>query len=138
MNRIIEQKSPSAKIAEKIVTSRSHSFAVKVTMLFQMGLVDETLYENIRALNNLRNEYAHEIDVDFAEHYHKGFRKSDGTRIFPNPKAVRNQVQIPESDAAKAALAAIRACTFSKLNEKCAELNVDLSKVPTKRRRRHL
>ena len=44
---------------------RAYTFAVKLNFVFAMKLIPEELYTNIRKLNNIRNTYAHELNVNF-------------------------------------------------------------------------
>ena len=64
LDRLIGEKS---EIAGRILKDhRTYTFSVKLALVFHMRLLDRSLFDNLAALNSLRNSYAHEIDVDLA------------------------------------------------------------------------
>jgi len=72
LDRLIDEKS---EIAPRILNDhRTYTFSVKLSLVFHMGLLERRLYDNLAALNTLRNTYAHEIDVDLSESFDRGFR----------------------------------------------------------------
>lgn len=44
--------------------SIKYSFAVKLNLIYNMGCIPEALYLNIKKLNKLRNQFAHNLDFD--------------------------------------------------------------------------
>lgn len=80
LDRLIDERSP---IAKKILDDRrTYTFAVKLTVVFHLQLLEQSLYDNLVALNGLRNAYAHEIDVELTRVIDKGFKRSDGSPLF--------------------------------------------------------
>lgn len=61
INRIIEEKSPTAK---EILDNRNFTFSIKLALVYNMGFITEIIYSNIKTLNNLRNKIAHQLDYD--------------------------------------------------------------------------
>lgn len=65
------------------------TFAVKLDLCYEMGLVSDFLYENIQALNSLRNKMVHNLDVDFKD-LKLHFTSSAGEKMFPIGDFVRD------------------------------------------------
>jgi uncharacterized protein YlaN (UPF0358 family) len=64
INKIIQAKSP---IYKEILDNNRYTFSIKLDLIYNMGLIPEGLYKNIKKLNSLRNKYAHEINYDFTK-----------------------------------------------------------------------
>lgn len=80
LDRLIDEKS---EIADRILKDhRTYTFSVKLSLVFHMGLLERNLFDNLAALNSLRNTYAHEIDVDLAQSFDKRFVRHDGEALF--------------------------------------------------------
>ncbi len=78
LNEIIKHqcKAPS-KILED---HRTYTFAVKLQLLYAMKLMPEGLYRNVQTLNSIRNQYAHNLDVN-ANKLSYDIRKDDNQII---------------------------------------------------------
>ena len=65
LNYLIESncKNPS-KILED---NNRWTFAMKLEICYQMNLIEDYLYLNIRKLNDIRNKYGHNLTVNFRE-----------------------------------------------------------------------
>ena len=63
INKLIELRSPNPKE----ILDRNYVFAIKLMLVYNMGLIPEQLYLNIKKLNTLRNKYAHNLDYDFTK-----------------------------------------------------------------------
>ena len=48
---------------KKILENRDFTFSIKLEICFQNGFLPETLYNNIKKLNKIRNKYAHQLEV---------------------------------------------------------------------------
>ncbi len=65
LNHLIES---SCKYPSKILGDNNRwTFSLKLELCFQLGLIEEYLYLNIRKLNDIRNEYGHNLDVNFRD-----------------------------------------------------------------------
>ena len=122
IDALIEHRSPTAK--QILEDHRAYSFSVKLTIVFNMALVPEGLFKNLRALNSLRNEYAHQIDVDLA--------KSFATKTFVSPRggpafcgvSFEDAFALESVDEGKKALSELREITFGWLHDACATAGV--------------
>ncbi len=116
LDRLLEKNSPRHK---KILGDhRTYSFAVKLMLVLHLGLIEEMLFDNIERFNAMRNEYAHDLDVDLADVFDRGFVKKDGYPLFPDSAKTRKAIQ--EDDPKNAGLGVlhqIREVTFDWLNE---------------------
>lgn len=45
--------------------SRAYPFSVKLQIVYSMGLVPNNIYQNIRKINRIRNELAHNLEIDY-------------------------------------------------------------------------
>ncbi len=61
---------------------RTYSFAVKLDLCYEMGLLSDFHYENIKTLNSLRNKIVHNLDVDYKT-LKLHFTASTGEKMFP-------------------------------------------------------
>lgn len=61
---------------------RTYTFAVKLDLCYEMKLIEIGLYENIRALNVLRNNMVHNLDVDYKS-LKLYFTSLAGDKMFP-------------------------------------------------------
>jgi hypothetical protein len=64
IDKIIQSKSPTSK---EILDNNNYTFSIKLHIVYNMGLIPEGLYRNIKKLNSLRNKYAHELNYDFSK-----------------------------------------------------------------------
>ncbi|HRQ23230.1 MAG TPA: hypothetical protein PLF42_07355 [Anaerolineales bacterium] len=62
INRVIRAKCKAPKTILGDV--RVYTFAVKLQIIYAMGLLPEGIYKNIVRINKLRNKYAHNIEFD--------------------------------------------------------------------------
>ncbi|MGH4140739.1 hypothetical protein [Clostridium sp.] len=85
INKCIELCSPKPKE----ILDKNFVFSTKLMLVYNMGLIPEQLYLNIKKLNTLRNKYAHNLDYDFT--------KSDLNYIYSDGKSVLEHLQ-GESD----------------------------------------
>ncbi len=125
LTRLIEHTSAFEKVAKVIGDHRTYTFSVKLTMAAQMRLIDSSLYENIKKLTELRNDYAHEIDVDLAEKFDRGFVATDGTPAFADVRSIRERMN-SEPRAGVEALLRIRDVTFGWLLTVCASHGLEI------------
>jgi hypothetical protein len=81
----------NCKNRKRILTDhRTFTFAVKLDLCFEMDLIHIGLYENIRALNRLRNKMVHNLDVDYKS-LKLYFTSLSGEKLFPIGDFVRGQ-----------------------------------------------
>ena len=114
LDRLIGEKS---EIAGRILKDhRTYTFSVKLALVFHMRLLDRRLFDNLAALNSLRNSYAHEIDVDLAQSFDKGFVRQSGEPLFTDVATSRRSIR-DEPTAGVEVLSAIRDVTFGSLHE---------------------
>jgi hypothetical protein len=114
LDRLIDEKS---EIADRIRKDhRTYTFSVKLSLVFHLGLLDRILFDNIAALNSLRNIYAHAIDVDLAQSFDKGFVRQSGEPLFPDLAATRQSIR-DDPAAGVHVLLQIRDATFGWLHE---------------------
>ena len=80
LNQIIELKckNPSTILNDH----RTYTFAVKLQILYSMGLIPHHIYLNIRKLNTIRNRLSHNLEFDEKEIDYKFF-KEDGIITVP-------------------------------------------------------
>lgn len=62
LNQIIEQKLKNTK--EIFKDSRTNSFSAKLKIIYSLGILPKYLYSNITNINKLRNQYAHNLNVN--------------------------------------------------------------------------
>jgi hypothetical protein len=114
LDRLIDEKS---EIADRILKDhRTYTFSVKLSLVFHMGLLERSLFDNLAALNSLRNTYAHAIDVDLAQSFDKGFVSQAGEQLFSDVAATRQSIR-DDPAAGVQALLQIRDVTFGWLHE---------------------
>jgi hypothetical protein len=57
----------NCKTYKEILDSNGFSkFFFKLRLCFEMGLIDEDLYNSIKVLNDIRNKMVHKIEVDYS------------------------------------------------------------------------
>jgi hypothetical protein len=61
---------------------RTYSFAVKLELCHEMKLIPDFLYENIKALNSLRNRMVHNLEIDY-KCLKLFFTATSGKKMFP-------------------------------------------------------
>lgn len=61
---------------------RTYTFAVKLDLCFELGLLPDFLYENIKTLNSLRNKMVHNLEVDY-KNLKPYFTASTGEKMLP-------------------------------------------------------
>ena len=128
MNKLIEAGSPltPTQVRERIVKNRNFTFALKLDLLLHMGALPQLLYENVRSLNRLRNEYAHEMDVDLSESlFARDYALRDGRPAFEKANAQAAVSADPEN-AGFVALHHIRDVTFGWLLSVCQSRGVGI------------
>lgn len=114
LDRLIGEKS---EIAGRILKDhRTYTFSVKLALVFHLRLLDRKLFDNLAALNSLRNSYAHEIDVDLAQSFDMGFVRRSGEPLFTDVAASRRSIR-DEPTAGVEVLSQIRDVTFGSLHE---------------------
>ncbi|HEU4419245.1 MAG TPA: hypothetical protein VFT55_09920 [Planctomycetota bacterium] len=114
IDRLIGEKS---EIASRILKDhRTYTFSVKLALVFHMRLLDRRLFDNLAALNSLRNTYAHEIDVDLAQSFDKGFVRQSGEPLFSDLVTTRRSIR-KDPAAGVQTLLQIRDVTFGCLHE---------------------
>jgi hypothetical protein len=75
INQIILKRCKSPK--EILKDSRAYPFSVKLQLIYSMGLVPNHIYHNIRKINRIRNELAHNLEIDYKK-IDFTFRRDDG------------------------------------------------------------
>ncbi len=114
LDQMIRLRSPVA--ADILKDHRSYTFSVKLTLVYHMNLINRPLFRNLRGLNGMRNEYAHEIDVDLARGIGRGFVDRETIPVFPGTQTFLRSVRNDRQSAA-IALLAIRDVTFGWLHD---------------------
>lgn len=69
--------------------NRTFTFSVKLDICYEIGLISDFLYENIRALNSLRNKMVHNLDIDYKD-LKLYFTSTTGEKMFPIGDFVKN------------------------------------------------
>lgn len=125
VNALIERKSPTARAI--LADHRAYPFSVKLTLVFNMGLIPAGLHENLKTLNALRNEFAHRIDAVLPEVFEQRvaprMRTTSGERLFTEAEKLRRQME-SNSAAATKMLGTVRSATFDWLHDACAAAGV--------------
>lgn len=128
LDRLIQAKSPTPR--RILDDSRTFTYSVKLVLVRNMGLIDESLFRSLDALRRLRNEYAHGLDVDLAAKLNLGFVGKDGKPVFRRlPETVKAVRDDPEG-AGMTALMSIAEATFGRLHAAGRALGVDLENDP--------
>lgn len=65
VNQIVSKRCKNPKVI--LSDHRTYSFAVKLQMLYQMGLIPDHIYQNIQKVNKIRNQFAHNLEVNSAK-----------------------------------------------------------------------
>ncbi len=81
INKLIDLSSPKPQE----ILNRNLNFSIKLILIYNMGLIPEQLYLNIKKLNKLRNKYAHNLDYEFT--------KSDLNYVYSNGKNISKYIQ---------------------------------------------
>ncbi len=117
---LIRAKSETA--AAILDDHRAYSFSVKLTLVFNMKLIPKGLFHNVRTLNDLRNRYAHHIDVDLASEFETKVAQAlvdrDGRRAFDQAKTKAAEIAADPA-AGMQALRVLRQFTFDWLHDEC-------------------
>lgn len=103
-------------IASRLKDRRVYTFAVKLALVFHMGLLDKALFDNLVALNSLRNQYAHQIDVDLARSIGPHFVRRDSTPLFADLGETQRAIR-DDPEGARRVLLEIRDVTFAWLDD---------------------
>ena len=117
LDRLIKARSPTP--ARILDDSRTFTYSVKLVLVRNMGLIEDEMFRNLDALRKLRNDYAHELDLDLPAKLNQRFAPSFSEDV------IRQVGDDPES-AGIGALMTIRDLTFGQLHTVCARLGVDL------------
>ena len=88
LNYLIYKKCKNHKKILK--DNRTYTFAVKLDLCYEMGLISDFLYENIIVLNSLRNKIVHNLDVDYKS-LKLYFTSLAGEKMFPIGDFVENE-----------------------------------------------
>ena len=78
INQIILRRCKSPK--EILTDSRAYPFSVKLQLVYAMGLIPNPIFQNIRKINRIRNELAHNLEIDH-ERIDFTVRRGDGQEI---------------------------------------------------------
>jgi hypothetical protein len=126
IDALIELRSPTADLIFE--DHRSFSFSVKLTLVFNMRLIPKRLFENIRALNRLRNEYAHRLDVNLAnilaEKLGKQWSTRSGRPALPDVRATAREIERSPDVKGMEVLRSLRRNTFDWLLGECEKRGV--------------
>ena len=82
-------KSPKAILKD----SRAYPFSVKLQMIYSMGLMPYQIYQNVRKINRIRNELAHNLEVNYKK-IDFTFHRIDGQEL--SMKQIAQKKQYPE------------------------------------------
>ncbi len=128
LDRLINARSP---VPKRILDDRrTYSFAVRSTLVLHMQIIPRALYENISALNTLRNQYGHVLDVDLgAAASRKPLTEMtlrNGERLIRTPRDARSAIDDDPRVAGLQLLNGIRTVTFDWLHEVCRENGIPL------------
>jgi hypothetical protein len=103
-----------------------YRFRVKLALAFHMGLIERGLFDNLAKLNELRNTYAHKIDVDLADKLDQGFLADNGQPLFADVAATRQSIRDDPSTAGVEALLRIGDATFGWLHHVATQHGVGI------------
>lgn len=128
LDRVIAERSP---VPKRILDDRrTFSFAVRSALVLHMGVIPQQLFENIAALNSLRNQYGHVLDVDLAEAASRAPLSSmmlrDGRRLIAHPQAAKAAIEGDPQSAGIDLLNGIRLVTFDWLHDICRAHGIKL------------
>lgn len=115
VNRIVNEKSPLAM--DVLGDPRTHSFEVKLAILWNTGLLPEALCRNIRKLNDLKVRCVERLDVDVRE-MDLGYEDPDGRVQLAQ---FRERLVSGDVDIIKAVLRWVGMFTFGWLSRHCTE-----------------
>ncbi|MFA4134463.1 MULTISPECIES: hypothetical protein [unclassified Brevibacillus] len=105
IDRLIREKSPTAK---EILTNSQYTFSIKLNLVYNMGLIPEYIFTNIKKLNKLRNGIAHNLNIDLSKQ-DLNFQRDDNNSY---------DVRVVEGDINK--LMTLAAYTFGFLDYHCS------------------
>jgi hypothetical protein len=88
INQIILKRCKSPK--EILKDSRAYPFSVKLQLSYSMGLISNPIYQNIRKINRIRNELAHNLEIDYRK-IDFTFCRSDGQEVSIKEKAQKKK-----------------------------------------------
>ncbi len=127
-NRIDSLIAARAPTAKRILSDhRAWPFSVKVALVFNMGLISAALYENLAALNRMRNALAHSIEVELSVEMSRIAARvgtPDGSLAFPAPRLLHELIEDNPAREGKTALRRLAEVTHGWLSSRCRELGV--------------
>ncbi|NIK74984.1 hypothetical protein FHS15_000082 [Paenibacillus castaneae] len=88
LNQLMKQKK---KTPDKYITEQS-AFLVKLDLCYNMGLLNEPMFNNLVKLNTLRNKCAHKVDVDFDKIDHNYWMGNVEDKIGSNEKSFKDNL----------------------------------------------
>ncbi len=91
INQIILKRCKSPK--EILNDSRAYPFSVKLQIVYSMGLMPNPIHQNIRKINRIRNELAHNLNIDYKK-VDFTFHRADGQEV--SIKQVAQKKRYPE------------------------------------------
>lgn len=74
IEKILETLISSNLVTPKALFKRTRSFELKVDLALAMGLIDEKYFSSFKAINNIRNNYAHKHDYKVTIQELSGFK----------------------------------------------------------------
>lgn len=63
INKIIEKKCKDPKVI--LLNQQNYTFLIKLQIVFSMGLLPQSIYKNIKRVNRIRNELAHNLEPKY-------------------------------------------------------------------------
>jgi hypothetical protein len=78
INQMILKRCKSPKTI--LEDHRSYPFSVKLQIVYSMGLLPHPIYLNIRRVNKIRNQFAHNLEIDVNKIDFK-FHRDDGKEV---------------------------------------------------------
>lgn len=91
INQIILKRCKSPK--EILKDSRAYPFSVKLQLIYSMGLLPNPIYRNVRKINRIRNELAHNLEIDYNK-IDFIFHRTDGKEV--SVKKMAQKKKYPE------------------------------------------
>ncbi len=84
INLIIQKRCKSPNVI--LEDHRTYSFSVKLQLVYSMDLLPKHIYLNIRKVNKIRNQLAHNLELDTDKLDYKLFNSSGVEVIVKKPK----------------------------------------------------
>jgi hypothetical protein len=88
INQIILKRCKGPK--EILKDSRTYPFSVKLQLVYSMGLLPNPIYQNIRKINRIRNDLAHNLEINYGK-IDFTFRQDEGHEISIKEKALKKK-----------------------------------------------